>query len=113
MKHIIDLATAIASKKKDRRSFRLSAIGIRSDGAVVHAINGESIPCAREPQAHAEARLSRKLDANAIVFVIRVRANGDLALAKPCENCERLLRKKKVSKVFYSTNEGKIEKLEI
>jgi len=39
------------------------------------------------------------------VWVVRVKANGLLGLAKPCKQCRKLLADK-VSAVFYSTETG-------
>ncbi len=87
------------------RAFWLGAVGVRKDGAIVRARNEKTkVPT---PCAHAEARLCKKLGKEApLVIVIRLQKDGNLAMAKPCHNCERALRRHKVKKVFYSTNSG-------
>ena len=107
-------AAAVAIKKDDKRGHRIGAVAIRKDGAIVSASNGGIQETAAEyltvcadgkkryPQAHAEVRLSRKLDAGSIVFICRVAGHGSYALAKPCRNCERVLRNKGVKKVYYT-----------
>lgn len=87
--------------KQDERTFYLGSIAIRNDGAIVHAINGSSM--APNPLAHSERRLSRKLDSGAIVYVARMRANGDFAIAKPCEYCMLALKSKRVKRVYWTT----------
>lgn len=37
---------------------------------------------------------------------IRLRKNGEIALSKPCECCERMLDAFRVSEVYYTTNNG-------
>ena len=92
-----------ASNHEDCRRYRLGAVGIRKDGAIVVSRN---IPTRYpEPSAHAESRLARKLDRGAIVYVVRITASGKLTLARPCVSCIRILKSKGVKKVFYSINE--------
>lgn len=52
--------------------------------------------------AHAEQRIARKLDKGSAVYVARQHRNGDYAMARPCSSCERILRSRKVSRVFYT-----------
>jgi len=108
---MIELATGIACRRRDRREFLLGAVGIRSDGAIVMSRNEASaVP---QPDAHAEARLARKLDHGATVFVARVLgSSGELAMAKPCHSCEMRLRSRGVKKVFYTDHEGTIQSME-
>lgn len=98
-----------AAKRRDERSYFVGAVGLRSDGAFVVASNGPSMaPC---PSTHAEARLAQKLDMGATVWVARMTRGGNLALAKPCPNCERLLRLRGVERVVYSTGPTTYETL--
>lgn len=39
------------------------------------------------------------------IYVYREGHNGIPRIAKPCEDCERLLRKMKIKKIIYSTSE--------
>jgi tRNA(Arg) A34 adenosine deaminase TadA len=88
--------------REAKRQFRLGAVGIRSDGAIVTASN---IPHrTRESKAHAETRLAKKLDWNSIVYVVRIYSNGALAMARPCRKCQSALRLKGVQRVYYSIN---------
>jgi len=111
-KKYFEMAKLIAVSKKDRRSFLIGAIGIRNDGIIVASPNGPAR--IREntkdrgyfPEAHAEFRISRKLDVGATVYVIRVR-RGDkkVCLAKPCETCQNIMKSRGVKKVYYSISE--------
>ena len=103
MAHLIT-ASNFANKGDKKRHYSLGAIGIRSDGVVVTARNS-AVP-ERTPQAHAEARLAKKLTPNSVVFVCRTTKNGENAMAKPCESCQRILKSVGVKKVYYSTLEG-------
>lgn len=102
VRELVKLAAKFAAKKRDIRTFKLAAIGIRSDGRIVHASNGPT-PY-RNDQAHAEARLAKKLDVGSTVIVVRVRPDGRLAMAKPCKSCELILKSRGVRKVYFSTN---------
>jgi tRNA(Arg) A34 adenosine deaminase TadA len=95
-------AASLAAKRKcDNQGFYVGAVGIRNDGALVHAFNGSgNHPIA---QGHAETRLSRKLDVGSIVYVARYSfGTHNLVIAKPCKNCERVLQSRGVKKIYYS-----------
>lgn len=103
MKRYLKLAENVALLKNDKRAFKLGAVGIRKDGAIVAAYNGSAEN--KRPKAHAEHRLSRKLDTGAhTVYVVRIRVDGTYGMAKPCPHCQIALKRKKVKKVIYSTN---------
>ncbi len=98
------LAKMVATRVDDCRQFRLGAVGIRCDGTIVVSRN---IPNREpEPQAHAEARLVKKLDHGAIVYVVRVARDGKLTMARPCKTCRRALKNRHVRKCYYSINEN-------
>lgn len=99
------MAAQRAAKNRDRRTFYVGAIGIRRDGTLVSSWNGSSrLP---DRNAHAEYRLASKLDHGAIVYVARIKT-GDwsLGLAKPCLACQKVLRSRKVKKIYYSIDEN-------
>lgn len=101
VKFYLNRALSIAiSDRKSYKHFFLGAIGIRADGASVSATNVRTM--LRCGDAHAEARLSRKLDVGSIVYVARAAKNGDWAMSRPCPLCERALRNKGVKKVYYT-----------
>jgi cytidine deaminase len=108
------LAKQVALKgdsKEARRRYRLGAVGIRNDGTIVTASNiSNRHP---EPNAHAEARLSRKLDWDATVYVVRIYQDGTLANARPCRKCRDILRRKGVKRVYYSITETELGILEL
>ncbi len=102
-----DIALQAAASKDDNRNFRIGAVAIRSDGVVVKSSNGPTPePCRH---SHAEAKLCRKIDYGAIVYVIRLRRDGTIGMSKPCPDCEKILRTRKVKKVYYTTNNGGVE----
>ncbi len=94
------MAKMAAIKRSDKRKYRLAALGIRSDGAIVTSTN---LPCRQpEKKAHAEARLARKLDQGAEVYIVRVLRCGSLANARPCKDCQVTLRRHVVKRIYYS-----------
>jgi hypothetical protein len=102
---------ALSDDPEDRREARLGAIGERADGVVVFARNSAVLDTegnGGEPwsfgPAHAEWRLAKKLDTGAVVYVARVKKDGTIAMARPCGGCERVLRSRKVSRVYYTVN---------
>jgi len=100
VKKLLQMAADYSNLRKDLRTFRLGAVAIRKDDVMVYACNGNSqIP---NPSAHCEARLVRKLDRGATVFLARTNALGQWACSKPCPSCQRKLRRAKVKKVYYT-----------
>jgi tRNA(Arg) A34 adenosine deaminase TadA len=99
-----DLARKIAVSKDTKRSFIVGAIAIRSDGVIVGSPNA----CTQYPdrRLHAEYKTMKKADANSVVFVARIlRSNSEFAMARPCEDCFKILKSKRVEKVYYTINE--------
>lgn len=101
---VLQRAVNLAFRIEPVRGYRLAAIGFRADGATVHATN----KTVRGPEAvrlwktHAEVRLCKKLDCATTIFVARVLKNGEWGNARPCENCQRVLRAHRVRKAFYT-----------
>lgn len=104
-----------APQSRGERIYLLGAVGVRNDGRMVHARNeavldtftrekwGTFSIYKRFPEAHAEVRLTRKLGFNATVYVSRVmKGSKDLAMARPCEVCQGVLRAFRVKKVYYT-----------
>jgi hypothetical protein len=59
----------------------------------------------RTPAAHAEARVVKKTDVGATVFVSRVRKDGSFGLAKPCPSCVSILQARGVEKCYYTIDD--------
>lgn len=104
MHKYLRIASHISVKGSDLRRYRVGAVGVRTDGTLVYAWNGAvEVPT---PHMHAEARLVKKLDWGSTVYVARTRKDdGTLAMAKPCKDCERVLRRRGIKRVEYSINE--------
>ena len=96
--------------KLDDRNFCLGAVAIRNDDVMVFAYNGNSV--IPDHKTHCEARLVRKLDKGATVYLARTTANGQWANSKPCPNCMRALRRAKIRKVYYTSAPNYWEALE-
>lgn len=112
----LSMAGDIATRKSDKRTFRLGAVGLRRDGTLVSSSNGpvpntclkQGISC----EWHAEGRVSRKLDVGATIYVARVaRDTGDFAMAKPCALCQHALRNKGVKEVWFTTGPSTYERM--
>jgi tRNA(Arg) A34 adenosine deaminase TadA len=104
--------TALKGDSKEaKRSYRLGAVGIRSDGTIVASSNiSHRTP---EPQAHAEARVVKKLDWGGVVYVVRIQSNGKLAIARPCKKCQSAMRLRGVRRCYYSVSENEYGVLEL
>ncbi len=103
MKRFFRRAKKAAARGKDCRSYRLGAVGVRRDGTIVTSKN---IPNRYpEHQAHAEARLTKKLDRGSVVYVVRIDRKNNLTTARPCKACQRLMRGRGVFRCYYSISE--------
>ena len=100
----LKIAGEIALKGQKRRSFYVGAVAVRNDGAIVYAFNGPTRYPVKE--VHAEYRISKKLDVGSIVYIARIKANGDFAMAKPCKTCAKALRSKGVKRAYYTTDDN-------
>jgi hypothetical protein len=114
---LLSITLEIAARKRfnDVRNFRIAALGVRSDGAIVTATNGAVLQTGvmkynSFPRAHAEARLSRKLDVGSVVYVARAsKLHGHGVLAKPCPTCKQFLVSRGCQRVVYTTYDGVAE----
>ena len=67
------------------------------------------VACSTHAEVETYFRIPPRKRNDVILIVIRVRNNGNISCSKPCENCAKFIEKKKI-KVFYSTDEGDLEK---
>lgn len=105
MHKYLRIASHVSVKGSPFRRAYVGVIGVRADGKIVSSFNG----CAgnRYAPAHAEARLSRKLDVGSIVYVARTRRdNGVISMARPCKNCYMVMKHRGVAKVIYTISEN-------
>ena len=87
-----------------KRNYRLGAVGIRTDGVIVASSNITT----RQPQkeAHAEYRVCQKLDVGSTIYVVRIGEFNRLRLARPCRDCQLMMKNGGIKKVYYSINEN-------
>ncbi len=107
IRRMLQEAAIVSRLRNDDRRFYIGAIGLRSDGTRVIAWNGNP----KEPtrQHHCEYRLSRKLDRDSVVFITRTLSLGGkglLGLARPCNDCQKVLSSKGVARAYYSINDS-------
>ncbi len=112
IKRLLKLAAKAArADKKNKRTYSIGAIAIRVDGTLVDARNGSNQQ--KAPSAHAEARVLRKAGRHAILFVARVKHNGEIGLAMPCINCIILMKLRKVDRCYYTISANKFGFIDI
>ena len=88
------------------------AVGFRTNGATVLAYNNTDKYC-RMWTAHAEARLSRKLDVHSEVYVMRMSKLHKWQLSLPCESCVRCMMRKGVKRVYFTTGQDSFGTIEL
>jgi tRNA(Arg) A34 adenosine deaminase TadA len=99
----LDLATRIAKANASRdKHFSFGCVSIREDGAIIVASNIRT----RDPivSAHAESRAIRKSGYGATLYVVRIDRRGQWGLARPCVECQSLIRNHNVRRVYYSVS---------
>lgn len=96
----LTMAAKIARSKNDQRHFFLGGVGVRADDVTVYSYNGA--PKFPNRKHHCEARLARKLDEGATVYIARTNAKLEWANSKPCHSCEIALKRAKVKRVYYT-----------
>jgi len=113
-----ELAVRMAFKSSSR--FRLGAVIARRSRVIScghnHMTKTRPSPVRRKRREdelcgiHAEVDalkgLRREDTQRCHVYVARVLRSGKLALARPCENCQEVLRIFAIRKVFYSSEHG-------
>lgn len=109
IKKYFDLAASIADFN-DNRTFMLGAVGIRSDGVLVCARNGNSFSTKwnsfhKNIKSHAEGRILRKLDCDSTIFISRIKDKDTFVKAKPCDNCAVAIKGRRVYKVYYTIDD--------
>lgn len=57
--------------------------------------------------------VDRKVTTGATLYIVRLKADDKLGLAKPCKLCQELLMFVGVKKVVYSDNEGNFQRLKL
>jgi tRNA(Arg) A34 adenosine deaminase TadA len=110
--NFFEMAGKLAVAKDDDRAFLLGAAAVRKDGVLVFASNSVS----QEPnrRAHAEYRISGKLDQGSTIYVARIRLlNGEFAMARPCLDCQKVLKSKRVKRVYYTISNAEYGVLDI
>jgi tRNA(Arg) A34 adenosine deaminase TadA len=100
-----EIAAQMAKKKDNERAFILGSVGIRADGVLVKSSNASAeIP---NRFLHAEYKILRKLDTGATIYVARVKlCDGSFGLSKPCHNCMKAMKSKRVYKVYYTISDN-------
>lgn len=96
----LELAAKVSRLKDDDRTYFHGAVGIRKDGVVVCASNGN--PKYPTPKHHAEARVLRKLGKGGVLFVVRTLSDGTWGNSIPCTHCLTAMRNKRVQSIYCS-----------
>lgn len=111
------LNSAIKEALKSEHQFRVGAILVNGSKIVSRGFNKPNKThrlaywnhC-KERQEHATTHaeiaalinVSKKISEKCILYVVRLDAKSNLALAKPCEMCMGVIKNMKIKKVIYS-----------
>jgi len=100
----LELASRFAKGGDPNRNFWVGCVAKRKDGAIVASCNEKT----KEPvpKAHAESRCLRKAGWGSTLWVARILKSGEWGLAKPCTNCQNMIRHMGVKRVYYTIGPG-------
>lgn len=98
----------MASKLSDHTKYQLGAVIVKSGRILSFGCNQKkSHPGSPFCGLHAEMSAIRNCDhdlAGASMYVFRQRKDGSLGISKPCKHCERLIRQKKLKRVYFTVD---------
>jgi len=106
---------ALCSSGIGRNSFRLGSVLVYKNKIIKCKHNiGKTHPklCkfTEFPFIHSESAciLSNGLDncENCIIYTVRILSNNEIALAKPCTTCYKLMQYTNIKKCYFTTKEG-------
>lgn len=99
MKMLKEAAKIAATNDLDK-NFIFGCIARRKDGTLVYSTN--ILVQKPTPEGHAEARILRKAGHGAVLWIARILRDGSWAMAKPCPDCQTLIKNRRVSRVYYT-----------
>lgn len=104
---MFNLAREVAKSgdcKEAERTYRLGAVSQRKDGVIVAASNiSVRNKC---PQAHAEHRVTQKSNHGSTIYVVRIGANEEFRLAKPCKSCRQTMKLRGIRRCYYTISDS-------
>ena len=130
-KRILALAANVA-QQSDHKTFHVGAVLVKGGSIINTSCNKVQWNSFASRFAHLKTRknqgkrpehasvhaeigtilgLSRSLTKGADLYVVRVKSNGEYAMARPCGMCRGALTAVGVRRVFYTVNETEIEKM--
>ena len=123
MSRVLNLARNMALKSRSK--FRLGAVLVKKNRVVSAGFNSmlKTHPLQQKfndgkytigihAELHACLGVSAKDLEDSEIYVVRLRRDGQFALAKPCQICEKFLYSVGVRCAHYTVNENEISKLE-
>jgi cytidine deaminase len=113
---ICNICTRIARRKRnDGSRFHLAAVFSQGSRVYAFGVNSNRPPGQYPNSVHAEVACLRNVPVvtSGDLYVARVLATGNLAMAKPCPACMEYIRSHGVDTIHYSTNNGGWESLEL
>ena len=117
------IKVAIKECNKSTYKKKMSAVIFNKSRIISYAhneIRGSSL-CMKyrlwDRSLHAEQAALLGLDwtklSNCDIFVMRLNNSGEFRLAKPCQMCTSLIKYVKLKNIYFTTSEGKIEKIKV
>ena len=114
----------ITECKKSTYKKKMGAVLFNKSRIISSACNGIRYSCAIHPKyklwansLHAEQSCLIGTDwkkiSNCELLVMRLNNNDEFRLAKPCSMCMNLIKHCKIKTVYYTTNDGTIEKIKL
>ncbi len=117
IKLAINQALKVEIYRRRNTTFRLGAVLFHKNNVINTGRNfaNKTHPKSNSPfkNIHAEfdaiISVPRFLLEGASLMVVRIGMTNDLLMARPCSDCYSLIKKVGIKRLYYSTNQGKIE----
>ena len=105
---------AITEAVKATGTYKLGAVVVSGNRVLATGFNrkrNDPKYCEKGWSIHAEVSAIRKLKnrpfgPKTTIYVARITRAGKIAMAKPCETCEKAVYESGIKRIIYTTNEG-------
>lgn len=102
----LELAAKVSRIKEDGRTYFHGAVGIRKDGVLVCASNGN--PKEPEPKHHCEYRICNKLGKGGRIYLVRTLADGSFGDSTPCSTCSKIMKSYRVKSCVFTLSSNTV-----
>lgn len=101
------------TKKSGHPKFQHGSIVVLRNTIVGKGANGGFMHAEVSSVSSMYKNLSKSSKDKLVVFVCRVNSRGLFRNSKPCENCQHYMRRRGITKVYYTIDESHVGKMKL